>query len=688
MRFIINILLLTLPYSAFSQLGTYLGEPNKHEADSLRMVFETTSSDTVKMEVCRLLGFYYHEKNTDSALFFQTQQLELAQNLGFQLWEADALELCGFISKNMGRYPVSLQYFQKALRITEDSKNEQNCWKPEVLSMAGTPLAAGLTIRSFIHLDMAGLYQSSGDSEKELANYKESIKIAEVLDDNTLLSLGYGSIADLFLDKNIFDTALYYAQLDLKHSTKSGYHKYKGSTLSTMGRIYFKQGDYKNSKKYYTKAIRVSQETGNTRNLGDVYLDLSELLLQIDRHDSSLYYARKGLHISEMTRLPRLELKTFKMLTKIFANIGMIDSAYFYQNAAIASSENMFSEEKIVYMQNLEFSEQLRLNELKEEKEKYQNKIRTRALLSGLVLILAVAGILYRNSRIRRKAYKLLHKQKNEIQTTLSELKNTQAQLIQSEKMASLGELTAGIAHEIQNPLNFVNNFSDVSVDLIQELNEEIEKENSEEVIAIAGDLKQNLEKITLHGKRASFIVNGMLEHSRTNTGDKKPTDINVLADEFLRLSYHGLRAKDKSFNAEFKTDFDENLPKINVIPQDIGRVLLNLVNNAFYACAERSRSTDSGQDIERYKPTVTVSTKLIGSNVEIKVSDNGNGIPNEVKEKIFQPFFTTKPTGEGTGLGLSLSYDIITKGHGGTLDVDTNQGEGSTFIVYLPIKT
>ena len=218
--------------------------------------------------------------------------------------------------------------------------------------MAGTPLAAGLTIRSFIHLDMAGLYQSSGDSEKELANYKESIKIAEVLDDNTLLSLGYGSIADLFLDKNIFDTALYYAQLDLKHSTKSGYHKYKGSTLSTMGRIYFKQGDYKNSKKYYTKAIRVSQETGNTRNLGDVYLDLSELLLQIDRHDSSLYYARKGLLISEMTRLPRLELKAFKMLTKIFANIGMIDSAYFYQNAAIASSESMFSEEKIVYMQN------------------------------------------------------------------------------------------------------------------------------------------------------------------------------------------------------------------------------------------------------------------------------------------------------------------------------------------------
>ena len=283
-----------------------------------------------------------------------------------------------------------------------------------------------------------------------------------------------------------------------------------------------------------------------------------------------------------------------------------------------------------------------------------------------------------------------LEEAKNQIENTLTELKSTQGQLIHAEKMASLGELTAGIAHEIQNPLNFVTNFSEVNTELITELKEEIENGNLEEVKAIAEDIAGNEEKINHHGKRADGIVKGMLQHSRSSSDEKEPTDINILAEEFLRLSYHGLRAKDKSFNAEFKTEFDEDLPKINIIPQDIGRVLLNLFNNAFYACAERSRSTvnkNSGQVIERYKPTVTISTKLIGNNVEIKVSDNGNGIPPEVKEKIFQPFFTTKPTGEGTGLGLSLSYDIITKGHNGELTVNTKEGEGTEFIIIIPEK-
>ncbi|RLD56382.1 MAG: histidine kinase, partial [Bacteroidetes bacterium] len=245
---------------------------------------------------------------------------------------------------------------------------------------------------------------------------------------------------------------------------------------------------------------------------------------------------------------------------------------------------------------------------------------------------------------------------------------------------------------------NFVNNFSEVRVDLIEEMDEEMNLGNTGEVKAIVDNLKQNLEKITFHGKRASFIVKGMLEHSRTNKGEKKLTDINLLADEFLRLSYHGLRDKDKSFNADFKTDFDEGLPKINIIPQDFGRVLLNLINNAFYACAERSRSAASKASVNAegsYKPMVIISTKKLKDKVEIKISDNGKGIPEDVKGKIFQPFFTTKPTGEGTGLGLSLSYDIITKGHGGELKVETveakglpdKQGQaGTTFSVLLPI--
>ena len=281
--------------------------------------------------------------------------------------------------------------------------------------------------------------------------------------------------------------------------------------------------------------------------------------------------------------------------------------------------------------------------------------------------------------------------QKNQLESTVEELKATQNQLVQQEKLASLGELTAGIAHEIQNPLNFVNNFSELNVELITELAEALNSKNiiekgsvEEELLQ---DLTQNMEKITHHGKRASSIVKGMLQHSRTSTGQKEPTDINALADEFLRLSYHGLRAKDKTFNADFKAELDPNLPMIDAVPQDLGRVFLNLINNAFYACNERAKLNIQNGNPEAYKPLVIVSTHKTSNNIEIKVKDNGSGISEENLEKIFQPFFTTKPTGKGTGLGLSLAYDIITKGHGGVLAVSSEEGVGTAFSITLPFK-
>ena len=270
--------------------------------------------------------------------------------------------------------------------------------------------------------------------------------------------------------------------------------------------------------------------------------------------------------------------------------------------------------------------------------------------------------------------------QAKEIKKAYHDLKGTQSQLIQSEKMASLGELTAGIAHEIQNPLNFVNNFSEVNKELINELIEALDKNDSEEVRAIAKDILDNEDKVMHHGKRAEVIVKSMLQHSRTSSGEKEPTDINALADEYLRLAYHGLRAKDKSFNATMKTDFDPGIGKVNVIPQDIGRVILNLITNAFYAVTEQRKSQP-----DNYEPTVSVSTKKSDNKVLISVKDNGNGIPQKVLDKIFQPFFTTKPAGQGTGLGLSLSYDIV-KAHGGELKVETKEAEGSQFFIQLPI--
>ncbi len=274
----------------------------------------------------------------------------------------------------------------------------------------------------------------------------------------------------------------------------------------------------------------------------------------------------------------------------------------------------------------------------------------------------------------------------NQVEARTAELRASQNQLIQKEKLASLGELTAGIAHEIQNPLNFVNNFSEVSSELIGEMNTELERGDIAEAKEIAIDLKQNLEKINHHGKRASSIVKSMLEHSRTSTGVKELTDINALADEYLRLAYLGIRAKDNSFNSDFKTEFYENLPKIDVIPQDMGRVLLNLINNAFWAVNERSKKGETG-----YEPKVIVKTSSLSSGegrgeVYVEIKDNGTGMSDDVISKIFQPFFTTKPTGQGTGLGLSLAYDIVTKGHGGTVEVESVEGEGTTFIVKLPI--
>jgi signal transduction histidine kinase len=296
------------------------------------------------------------------------------------------------------------------------------------------------------------------------------------------------------------------------------------------------------------------------------------------------------------------------------------------------------------------------------------------SFLAGIIGLVLVAGILWRNKGREQKA-------KNKIELAYTELKSTQSQMIQREKMASLGELTAGIAHEIQNPLNFVNNFSEVSNELLDEMKAELGKGNTDDAKEIAEDVKQNLEKILFHGKRADGIVKGMLQHSRTSSGQRELTDINVLADEYLRLAYHGLRAKDKSFNAKFETDFDPTIEKINIIPQDIGRVILNLINNAFYAVDEKKRS-----EIENYDPTVSVSTKKVGNKILISVKDNGNGVPGKVLDKIFQPFFTTKPTGQGTGLGLSLSYDIV-KAHGGELKVETKEGEGSDFKILLPLN-
>ncbi|MCP9750678.1 two-component sensor histidine kinase [Ferruginibacter sp. HRS2-29] len=364
----------------------------------------------------------------------------------------------------------------------------------------------------------------------------------------------------------------------------------------------------------------------------------------------------------------------------------------------MAANDSLYSIRTNQQLMMMSFEETQRQRTIEDEKRVYRNKVITTLLITGLLIFCLVALILYRNNKQKQKANSALA-------ATLSELKSTQTQLIQAEKMASLGELTAGIAHEIQNPLNFVNNFSEVNKELLEEMEDEIAKGNYDEVKALATDIKDNEQKINHHGKRADAIVKGMLQHSRSSSGQKELTDINALCDEYLRLSYHGLRAKDKSFNATLKTDFDQSIGKINIIPQDMGRVVMNLLTNAFYAVNLRGFQNPGGLlstsgrlnesntpgleenpgGLEVYEPTVSIHTKKKDHSIEITIEDNGTGIPQEIIEKIFQPFFTTKPTGQATGLGLSLSYDII-KAHQGTLSVESKPSEYAKFTITLPV--
>jgi two-component system, NtrC family, sensor kinase len=679
--FIKIILLLLLPAFSIAQKNPYWEELTKEQIDSLRLVLKNTSNDTLRMGIARSFGFYYMELKGDSALYFLDRQLVLAKQLKLKLWEADALDNIGYVSSQLKNYPRSLQAFLEGLKIAEDKESEKNIWRISKFSKEGNPRNARLTVLALVHQDMGTLYGNTGNFEKQVSNCLEALKIAESVNDQSLLSIINMNLGMAYMNLNKLDSALAFEQKALDYTNTSGFQINKGRILFRIGNIYFKKGNYALAKEYFSEAIQESQQQYNLLDLAEASVRLANLFSFTGNRDSSLWYVKKGLEIFQSTgSSPDGLVNAYTTLSSIYKLRNNLDSAFIYQGLAMIAKDSLNNVEKIKQFQNIGFDEQLRLRELEEEKIQVQNKIRIYALLASIVVFILIAFLLLRNNRNRRKANTLLEKQKEELQSTLAELKSTQAQLIQSEKMASLGELTAGIAHEIQNPLNFVNNFSEVNKELLIEMENELTAGNNEEAISIAKDVIENEEKINHHGKRADAIVKGMLQHSRSSSGVKEPTDINALADEYLRLSYHGLRAKDKSFNATIQTDFDQTIGKINIIPQDIGRVLLNLYNNAFYAVAEKKK-----QQSEGYEPTVSVSTKKLNNKVEISVRDNGNGIPQKVVDKIFQPFFTTKPTGQGTGLGLSLSYDIV-KADGGEIRVHTTEGEFAEFVIQLPI--
>ena len=442
-----------------------------------------------------------------------------------------------------------------------------------------------------------------------------------------------------------------------------------------------KKENYKLTLEGYRNAIAAAKSIHLNVGIIDAYNEIARFYTNNGELDSAVYYSKKAIALDLEKNYPSGSLEAATQLADIYEKEHTPDSAFKYLKLTISLKDYLFNQQKERDLKKLAFIGQLNQQELQKQQEEATNRLKIYALLGILLIILIVTFLQWRNSRHRKRANLRLQGQKEELESALEQLQLTQKQLIQSEKMASLGELTAGIAHEIQNPLNFVNNFSEVNIELISEMQTELENGTKEEVIGILEDIKQNLEKISHHGKRADGIVKGMLQHSRAGSNIKESTDINKLADEYFRLTYHGLRAKDKSFNAELITHFAEHLPPVDVVPQDIGRALLNLFTNAFYAVHQKQK-----KGAAKYQPTVTLSTGLEAGNVVIKVRDNGDGIPENIREKIMQPFFTTKPTGEGTGLGLSLSYEIVVNGHGGTVGIDSKEGEYTEFIIKLPI--
>ena len=663
--------------------------------DEMIKALPNANTDSAKLSL--LLGimnnyaFETTRLNPDSSLFYSKQAILLLDKTKTGIdnaswmkskygeWLMNIRESTAALLHSRGNYPKALE-----LRLDNLSLAEQRGNLISQVNATANIITDYLSMHDYVHILT---YAKLLDSLHRVFHHDEKNPVDGFSEDaNAWLSLAYAEMGNL-------DSALYYSQKihgDIR-SLMGDYRELR--KLNQLGDIYRKKGEDQLALNYFRQLIQ------NTTTLHyPIYVSLAQqgiakIFQKQGRLDSALIYARRSLATIQdeavYVQAAGENLNDWiadlsPYLSEIYMANQQPDSAYKYLKLSVDLKDSLFTLAKIRQFQNLTFNESLRKEQQEQQakilQEQYQSKIKLYGLATGLAILLAFALILFRNNHRERKANQLLARQKLEIQNTLSELKSAQAQLIQSEKMASLGELTAGIAHEIQNPLNFVNNFSELNKELLAEMNENINKGNLDDIKMLAKDVIENEEKIVFHGKRASSIVKGMLQHSKTADGQKEPTNINALAEEYLSLSYQGLRAKDRSFNATLHTVFDPTIGEMQIVSQDMGRVLLNLYNNAFYAVLDKKKQTGDG-----FIPTVYVSTRNEGSRVEISVKDNGNGIPSDLRDKIWQPFFTTKPTGQGTGLGLSISYDIV-KAHGGELKIESTEGEGAEFLIILPV--
>jgi two-component system NtrC family sensor kinase len=619
--------------------------------DSLSKQLAVAREDTSRVLILSDLCFYYRNTNVDSSIVYGHDAWNLAQKIKFVRGEADVLSKLGLSYREKGDLPKSLELLFRAMKIAQDNR---------------------------YFLILANAYRRIAHVYRDLSDYQKSLAYSHLALENDLrinnkrgIATEYMNFAITYQHMNNPDSASYYGE---KAYEMSDYiEDLKPEVFKVLGDVQAMKNIKNKAAEWYHKGIQQALSLNDFRTTSFIYSNMAGMYRKFNIVDSAIICAEQGVLYGQKTSYQKGILLSANLLSQIYDSIDPV-KALEYHKIAAAAKDSLFGAGNIQTIQALVSKEETRQKELESTKSAYQNRLRLYGLSTGLAVFLIIALILYRNNRQKQKTNKIL-------EATLLDLKTTQSQLILSEKMASLGELTAGIAHEIQNPLNFVNNFSELNKELLLEMKDEIEKGNLEDAKSLAANAIDNQEKINHHGKRADAIVRGMLQHSRSSTGIKEVTDINALCDEYLRLSYHGYRAKDNTFNSTLNTNYDKTIGPLNIIPQDIGRVILNLINNAFYAVQEKKAKLGN-----EYSATVSLNTKKSGDNVLISIKDNGNGIPQNILDKIFQPFFTTKPAGQGTGLGLSLSYDIV-KAHGGELKVQAQEGEGSEFIIQLSVS-
>ena len=624
--------------------------------DSLHAKLNVSKEDTNKVYVLSAIADYYGFNQFDSSILYSQRTLNLSEALKFDFGTYLGLRGLFFAYNCQGNYPKALEVTLKGQAISEKIKKQRPF-----------PLIT-------VHYWLGLLNREMGNYPIAIQEFHKGIRLnADAGGAPSTMFPAHSQLGWTYASLNQMDSATYYANKGYALGLQPGvFRRYFSLSCAILGEIEERLGKPGRARDLFNEGIEESKKFKNSYFLTRNYNSLANLLSNLGQLDSSIQYARLSLGICQRDRFDEFALYASSILTRNFEKKNEPDSTIKYMKIMGSTKDSVLGQSRVKEFQDFVFDEEQRRQAIQKQQEQRTNRIMTYSMLAGLLALVFIAFILWRNNQMKQKA-------KIRIEKAYDDLKSAQTQLIHAEKMASLGQLTAGIAHEIQNPLNFVNNFSEVSNELLDEMKLALQNDDKKVANVIANDVKENLEKILHHGKRAEGIVKAMLEHSRSSSGQRELTDINRLAGEYTNLAHHGIRATLEATGVKFETDFDPNANKLNIIKQDIGRVLLNLINNAIYAVSEKEK-----RNIPGYEPTVSVKTKQLGKTLEIRVKDNGMGIPPHIAEKIFQPFFTTKPTGLGTGLGLSLSYDII-KAHGGEISVVSKEGEYAEFIIGLP---